>query len=137
MRDRVIGVPLNRENAYWFIELEKFAYRPLSNILTEIMVPLASAFYDEINIAGCTGRAEQENYFWQHNGRTQYLDLKKEVMELWPAFFHYRKYDAYYDRHCQTVEELRQYGESLGKKYKNITTSFIPALQKRSIEKDK
>ena len=63
---------------------------------------------------------------------TQYMDLKKYVMEAWPAFFNYCRYDVYYNRHCQNVEEQLQYGESLGKKYVNITTSHIPALIKRS-----
>lgn len=133
MKEKIIGVPSKKENAYWFISLEKFAYRPLANILTDIMVPLASACFDEISIAGCTGRGEEKNYFWRHNERTQYLDLKEDVMKMWPAFFHYRKYDAYYDRHCQTLEEQLRYGESLGKNYVNITTSYIPALQKRNI----
>lgn len=133
MKEKLIGVPSKREKGYWFINQDNFSYRPLSNILLDIMIPIASSFFDDIYIAGCTGRDNEKKYFWKHNVRTQYLELKKDVMETWPAFFHYRTYESYYERHCQTVEEQLRYGESLGKKYTNLTTSYIPALQKRSV----
>ncbi len=132
MKDKIIGVPAKGRKEYWFLSEEDFSIKSLANIMTEIMIPLASSVSDKVCIAGCTGRGGEMNYFWKHNDRTQYNDLKPSVMETWPAFFKYRRYDAYYDRHCQTVDEQLRYGESIGKKYTNITTSFIPALKDRS-----
>ena len=132
MKGKVIGIPTKQDEQYWFLNSDQFCYRPLANVMTEIMVPLASSLCDKINLAGCTGRNEEENYFWKYNDRTQYLDLKKYVMETWPAFFKYRRYEAYYDKYCQIVEEQLSYGESIGKEYRNIITSYIPALVKRN-----
>lgn len=137
MKERLIGVPfIVKPKEYWFISPENFRSNSTKNVLTEIMLPIASSACDKIGIAGCTGRGNDGNYFWQHNDRTQYNDLKKYVMEEWPAFFKYRKYDSYFARHCQTVEEMLEYGESIGKKYINLTTSFIPALSKRDLSEN-
>ncbi len=134
MKDRLIGITfIVKPGEYWFISAENFKSNSTKNVLTEIMIPIASAACNEVRIAGCTGRNEKENYFWQHGDRTQYNDLKKYVMEEWPGFFKYRRYDSYFERHCRIVEEMLEYGESIGKTYKNITTSYIPALQKRSV----
>ena len=129
---RIIGIPYEFSPGFWFITEERFTMMNLPNIMTQLMIPLASSVCDEIGIAGCTGREKGETYFWKHNGRTQYIDLMDSVFEMWPAFFHWRRYEAYYDEHCQTVEEELQYGERLGKHYLNLTTSFIPALKARN-----
>lgn len=105
------------------------------NILTEIMIPVASSLCDEIEIAGCTGRNPDETFYWKHNERAQYIDLMQSIFDMYPSLFRDQNYVNYYERHCQWLEELLEYGEQKGKRYRNLTTSYIPALISRSISK--
>ena len=129
--DRLIGVRC-RGN-YCFPTEEDLYVGGTPNICTLFMVPFASAMCDEIGIAGCTGRNPDENYFWKHNGRTQYLDLMHCVFEAYPSFFKYQDYEDYYDKHCDQTKDLLEYGETQGKSYINMTTSFIQALKDRTV----
>lgn len=131
LKGRVIGVPSNSDS-FTFPSLDNFSTKSTGNILTELLLPIASALCDEIAIAGCTGRNPDEAYYWQHNPKTQYLDLMKSVFDMYPSVFRDQKYANYYEKHCQIVEQIIEYGEQLGKKYINLTTSYIPALIRRT-----
>ncbi|RKJ19097.1 hypothetical protein D7X48_15285 [bacterium D16-50] len=130
--DRLIGVECG--SAFRFPEEKNICVGNTPNICTLFMLPFASAVCEEIGIAGCTGRSPDESYFWKHNGRAQYLDLMQCVFDAYPSFFRHQDYEGYYEQHCQQMKKLLEYGESLGKKYRNITTSFIPALAERTAE---
>ncbi|MCA1822700.1 MAG: hypothetical protein ABR520_08720 [Mycobacteriales bacterium] len=102
------------------------------NILTLLMLPLAFALADVVDVAGCDGRRPSENYFWQHSPLTQYSDeLMQTVFDAHPSFFRHRSYTDYYERHCQLLEELISLGESRGKQVRGVTPSWIPALARR------
>lgn len=132
--DRLIGIKNDRSSGYHFPDSKDLCVRVTRNICTLYMLPAASSICDEIGLAGCTGRNVGETYFWEHNPNTQYKDLMHYVFEAYPAFFKYSNYEDYYEEHCQCIKELIEYGESLGKKYVNLTTSFIPALKERTIK---
>lgn len=131
---RVIGIA-NDEISYTYPSENQLSVKPTKNILTEMMIPIASALCDSIEIAGCTGRNPDENFYWKHNGRTQYLDLMQSIFDMYPSLFRDQNYSNYYECHCQSVEELLEYGEERGKSYKSITTSYIPALANRTVNK--
>ena len=131
LENKIIGIPFDASQ-YCFPSQEKFCTKNTSNILTELILPVASALCDEIGIAGCTGRKPDESYYWKHNPDTQYLDLMQSVFDMYPSVFRDQRYGNYYEKHCRNVEGLLSYGEGFGKRYINLTTSFIPALQKRS-----
>ncbi len=132
LKDKVIGIP-HGADTFIFPDMDDFCIKKTGNILTELMLPVASALCDEIGIAGCTGRNPNETYYWRHNPDTQYLDLMQSVFDMYPSVFRDQKYDDYYNVHCRTVEEILEFGERLGKKYINMTTSYIPALKKRTV----
>lgn len=129
--DRLIGIKFDNSEKYHFPDSADLRVKVTRNICTLYMLPTASALCNEIGIAGCTGRSSEESYFWKHNGNTQYLDLMHYVFEAYPAFFKYSNYEDYYEKHCECIRELIEYGEQNGKKYINLTTSFIPALNER------
>lgn len=133
---RLIGIPYAYGDEWWLIDREHFYFKPMDNIMTDMMLPVATSLCDTIGIAGCTGRALTETYFWKHSDSVQYEDLKPSVFSMWRAFFHERRYDAYFDSHCQHVDHWIRFGEKLGKKYVNYTTSFIPALRERTVKID-
>ncbi len=134
---RLIGIPYAYNDEWWLIDVEHFYLKPMDNIMTDMMLPVAASLCDTIGIVGCTGRTQNETYFWKHSDSVQYEDLKPSVFSMWRAFFHKRRYGAYFDRHCQHVENCIRFGEKLGKRYVNYTASFIPALRERTIKTDK
>jgi hypothetical protein len=102
------------------------------NVLTNLMLPVAFALADRIEVAGCDGRNPDENYFWKHNAKTQYTDdLMQAAFEAHPAFFADRDYGDYYDDHIAQLEELLATGERAQKTSIGVTPSHIPALLKR------
>lgn len=133
---RLIGIPYAYGDEWWLVDREHFYFKPMDNIMTDMMLPVATSLCDKIGIAGCTGRALTETYFWKHGDSVQYEDLKPSVFSMWRAFFYARRYDVYFDSHCQHVDHWIQFGEKLGKKYVNYTTSFIPALSERTVKID-
>lgn len=111
---------------------DRMTVRMTANVLTCGMLPIAFALSDHVRIAGCDGRAPEDNYFWRHNARTQYSDeLMGTVFDAHPAFFRDRDYADYYDEHCRQLEELLTAGEAAGKCATAVTPSYIPALRRR------
>ena len=132
LTDYFIGIDYDNKD-YNFPTEDKFFVKDNGNILTNLMIPLASAFTDDIYIFGADGRKKDEKYFWTHSKTAQFNDLMNSAFETHPSFFRDRDYSDYYDRHCATVQELFNYGERSGKKYYSLTPSFIPALHAREI----
>lgn len=132
LQGRVMGMPYIYDDRWWLVDADHFYLKPMDNIVTDMMLPMAAALCNTIGIVGCTGRAKGESYFWEHNHSVQYEELKPTVFSMWRAFFHKRKYDVYFDQHCRNVEDSVRFGELQGKTYINYTTSYIPALAERS-----
>lgn len=128
----VMGIS-NHAKTICFPSEESLRVKLAGNIMTETMLPMASELCDEVGIFGCTGRVEDETFYWQHNDRTQYKNLMQSIFDTYPSIFRDMGYADYYERHCQNVQNLLVYGEVRGKKYYNYTTSFIPALKERSV----
>ena len=100
-------------------------------MLTYLMLPLAATFADDIGILGCDGRPRSDSgYFWSHNRNTQIHDKLANIREVHPAFFAI-DYDEYYDEHIETLEEQLQEGEAQGRRFRCLSFSHIPPLQRR------
>jgi hypothetical protein len=103
-----------------------------TNVLVSLLLPVAFALADVIQIAGCDGRKPSENYFWQHNRQIQYSDeMMQTVFAAHPGFFRYIDYGPFYAQHCRELEELLSFGETNDKVIQPITPSWIPALLDR------
>ena len=133
IEDRVIGIPAVAKEIV-FPETENFLILKAGNVLTSLLLPVASALCDEIGIAGCTGYGKGETGLWKYNSTMQYSELRQSVSDMWLSKYRDACPEDYYDRHCKVVEAFIKYGESCGKKYINMTTSYIPILEKRTIK---
>ena len=110
---------------------ETFKIHTTDNILTLMMLPVASTFAKEVYLLGCDGRPlEQNNYFWKHNDKTQFGSQMDNIQQVHPTFFTV-DYDEYYLRHCQNVEAYFAVGEEQGKRFVALTPSYIPAIRSR------
>ena len=127
-----IGIP-TRKRDFNFPTCDNFYVKASDNILTLFMLPIASAVAEKIQIIGSDGRQKNENYFWKHSSSAQFDELMQTVFDTHPSFFRDRVYTNYYEVHCKILNNLIEYGESLGKNYISLTQSYIPALEKRHV----
>ena len=88
VKDRVIGIPLASNGAPNMDVARRFRVRSVDNILTLLMLPIASTLVSrEVYVIGCDGRPlEEKNHFWKHNPKTQLVDLMDNIKEVHPAF---------------------------------------------------
>jgi hypothetical protein len=94
-------------------------------------LPLASTLGTDIRLIGFDGRKKNDVKFWGHNLNTQYSSLMHSIESSHPAFFFYRNYSDYFERHCLLIAEYIDDMESQGKTVRTITESQVPALEKR------
>ena len=134
-QSQIIGVPLKSEPNPNLDLRSDFYVSTTSNVMTLFLLPLACTFFSDIYLAGFDGRPLQENdYFWKHDPKSQLTNRMEDIQLAHPAFFQI-DYDDYYETHCQTVEAWLGFGESRGKRFLNLTPSYIPALSKRRVDK--
>ena len=131
LSDRTVGIPSDKPNGFNLDLSGEFRVFTTANILTYLMLPVASTFARKIYVLGCDGRPlDESGYFWQHNKKTQINDQMENIRLVHPGFFAI-DYNDYYLDHCRQLEELIADGEKMGREYGTVTPSFIPALQNR------
>jgi hypothetical protein len=134
LADRIVGLRSVREG-FRFPTADSLATLETSNIMTKLMLPVASALTDTVRIVGADGREEDESYFWEHSDVGQYDDdLMNTAFETHPAFFRDRVYTDYYRQHVETLTELIEFGEERGVTYESVTPSYVPCLDERTVE---
>ncbi len=131
LHERFIGIPMMTGDDYNLNIEEKFAILGLPNVLTLLLLPVASTYFDHVGISGCDGRPlSQDSYFWGHHKASQFGDQMDAIQLAHPGFFTI-SYNDYYLRHCSELERFCNQMESVGKTVNAVTGSFIPALRKR------
>ncbi len=131
-KDRIIGVPFETSKVFNFDLTTDFAVKTTANILTLLLLPIASTFSKEINIIGCDGRPiDQDSYFWSHGAKVQINDKMANIKRVHPGFFDI-DYNEYYFEHCHLLECLMVQGEAEGRSFINAGFSHIPALYSRA-----
>ncbi len=133
-RDRIIGIPFRHMDHVNLDLSTEFVITTTSNILTAFLIPLACTLFKEVGIAGCDGRKlEDDSYFWSHHKESQLTEEMENIKLAHPGFFRLVDYNDYYLEHCTTLERWLVAGEEKGIVFSNLTPSYIPALQKRTI----
>lgn len=111
--------------------LEHFYVNDSWNILSLLLLPIATSVSKKIELIGFDGREPKEDYYWKHNESVQYSELMQEVIDSHPAFFNNVDHEEYYVRHCQSIEAMMSHYESHGASLLSRTFSHVPALAKR------
>lgn len=133
LADRTVGLR-SVLDGFRFPNVERLATLDTSNIMTKLMLPVASSLADRVRIVGADGREEGESYFWEHSDVGQYDDaLMNTAFETHPAFFRDRVYTDYYQQHVEMLTELIEFGEARGVTYDSVTPSHVPCLAERTI----
>ncbi|WOO40962.1 glycosyltransferase [Rubellicoccus peritrichatus] len=130
--DRVIALPFAKRKDFNLDIVKDPELKVTANILTYLLLPIASTFARRVELIGCDGRPLAENqYFWSFNRSTQINDQMDNIKEVHPSFFKI-DYNDYYTDHCETLETLVHSAEASGHEVVSLTPSHIPVLQRRS-----
>ncbi len=129
---RTVAIPFEMERPFNFDLISDFEVATTSNVLTFVMLPLATTFAKQISVLGCDGRPlSDDGYFWQHNPATQLTEQMANVRAVHPGFFDL-DYNDYYLEHCNMLERQLQAGEAAGYQFESLVESHIPALKRRT-----
>jgi len=130
--ERVIGMPWKDRGGFnYCIDEARFFTRATDNILTLLLLPLATTFAKRIKLIGCDGRKLEENdYFWGHGRSVQLHAEMESVRKSHPAFFEI-DYNDYYTRHCDTLCDFIETAEACGYSFRHCGPSHIPVLARR------
>ena len=131
MKDRVIGIPFSQKIDWNLSLFDNFQVKTTKNILTFLMVPIATTFAKNVSLLGCDGRPiTQDDYFWKHENSVQFNDKMEGIKRVHPAFFKI-DYNDYYTQHCASLQQQIEFAEAHGFAFNCNAYSHIPALQKR------
>ncbi len=131
--DHLIGIPFDKTKPVSTDLTDEFHLHPYPNVLTLMLLPLASTFANDIRIVGCDGRKLlNDSFFWSHDKKVQFNDQMSEIQAAHPGFFNI-DYNDYYTEHCRDLENVLARLESSGKTVVTETPSLIPALNHREI----
>jgi hypothetical protein len=105
--------------------------RDYTNVLSRGMLPISVGLASKSVLLGFDGRSPNEDYFWKHNTKNQYVDSMNSTKKTHPAFFRDINYDKYYDTHCTMLKKEIEEFEKHNRTIVSWTKSFIPALGER------
>jgi glycosyltransferase involved in cell wall biosynthesis len=115
------------------INSQKVAPRP--NVLTNIMLPIASTLTTDIRIGGCDGKKDATSYFWEHDKASQFNNKMEDIQKEFKGFFDIN-YDKYYADHCKVLAEQIKFLLENNYVISSVTPSYIPILSElKSIPK--
>jgi len=128
--DKVVGIEFTNK---WNFDLSlDLSVKRTENILSLLLLPLASTFSKEINLIGFDGKPPyQTDYFWKHHSMFQYTEYMNEVIMEHRSFFDDRDFSCYSDKHSKVVESAFTKLELLNIKIKSHSKSFIPSINER------
>ncbi len=130
-RNKIIGLEYFSDEII-FPDKDKLEICRSENVVTTFSVPIASSLCNIINIVGCDGR--DENFEWKHS--EYILGDESRNCEIYEKNVNSEKKKRAYFEHCDYWEKIISFGESLGKKYYNLTPSYIPVLKSHTICED-
>lgn len=134
LSDKLIGI--DRASGFCFPSENSLRTYVTDNILTYLMLPVASSLADEIYILGANGRSPDDKMFWKHNSSVQYDSLMQSVADAHPSFFRDRNFVEYQEHHDKVMEGVFRYGESKGKKYISLNRSYLKSINRRYKEEE-
>lgn len=139
LADKIIGLSIYAREIN-FPSKDNLSVMRSNNVATAIMTPIASSLCNQIDFIGCDGCEINEKGIekkdWDHYGKMdkQSKLQKDNIQERNQCIFgKIDNIDEYYAMHVRYFQEIIEYGEKLGKKYRTLTPSYIPVLSERYI----
>ncbi len=135
LESRVIGIKVKNKFPLSIPTPDSLKTKEGSNVLTSLMIPVASALAKTVLIFGADGidlsKYSSLNKPWDHGINLRKKSLEQTIVDVHPKNLEKLNYIQVYKNHYMFLNELLLYGESQGTKYRSITPSHIRALQER------
>ena len=133
---RLIPVPQGEFGDIVYDMSSKFAMPYLGNVLTMMLLPIATNLSKKVYLWGFDGRAPGDKLFWSNSKQHSYPELLPELVLTHPAFFAYHVPDKNPTKyvkevHGDVLEKLLIGAESKGYRFVMMHPSYTPSLQKR------
>lgn len=119
--------PCNEKQPSFRSASRQYSY---TNVLTALMLPLATTWYKEIYLLGFDGKGATKGYFWKHQDRFQFTELLPTVRECDPGFFSGVDYDAYSAEHERYLSDMLVEVKKLGIIVRSLTRSSSSCIDK-------
>ncbi|AXJ01681.1 hypothetical protein CYPRO_2439 [Cyclonatronum proteinivorum] len=115
-----------------FVKKEKYP-----NVLRTFMLPIASAYTNEIYILGADGYSSNDSRDenWKYSVQIKNDEARNSVKEVNPALTKERESHSIYLEHCKQLDELLQFGRKKGNRYYSMEKSNIECLNNIYIDK--
>jgi hypothetical protein len=127
--DRIIGIKGIKTKEYNINLFKKQHLKSTSNVLTFMMLPIASTLSKKIRILGFDGKKpEDKNIFWQYDTKSQFTHSIDFTKQAHTSFYNV-DYESYYDMHCKEVKALIDVLNTKKILVENLGHSNIPALK--------
>lgn len=131
LAERIVGVRLGRPSWIQNLDLrQELAVRPHPNVLTMLMLPLATTFANDLHLVGFDGRTSADTGFWRHGPTVQLGRELEEIRDVHPGFFNV-DYSDYYDEHLAVLETVITAAEQIGVRVRPRSASFMAPLRRR------
>ena len=139
LANNIIGMPSLQGTRNWNCPSpERFYIKATGNIVTMYMLPVATAVADNIYILGADGMPPEGQMLPLAHSRFSYSDeLLNSMSKIHPPPLRNISRAMVYKAHYKALEDFISFGESLGKKYHSLAESYIPAISKRYVDKQK
>lgn len=136
-KNRIIGIPFKSTKDFNLNLLDNYYVKTTANILTLLLLPIATSISKTVHLIGCDGRPFTSNdYFWSHGKTVQISEKMANIKLVHPGFFDI-DYNEYYYEHCHNLENFILQAEKAKYQLAHHGKSYIPALQQRQLENRK
>lgn len=131
LRDRVVGLRQGRTNWPTNFDLEyEPGVKPYPNILTMLMLPIATTLARSAELFGFDGRDPDENYFWKHGRTVQFGTEMEDIRKVHPGFFEV-DYEDYYENHLRDLHLITTKLATHGFDVRPATHTHMTPLRRR------
>lgn len=127
VKNKIITIWLDSKEINFPYAKERSVLRKSFNVMTSMVIPIASALSDNIFIAGCDGYLLKDNVEeWKYDEKLQKsAELNRKIGQMeWEK--------ENYKKHIKYFEEIIKFGEKKGKNYESISFSNIPILKEHT-----
>ncbi len=131
--DRIIGIGNDRRPEFNLDLTSEFLTVATANIFTMLVLPVAFTLSNSVDIYGCDGMPfASATKPWSHTDEDDYMSRMSVTHRLHKGFWK-RNYEEEYWSYSRDLSEILAAAESMGRKVRVRSPSFVPALASRYV----
>lgn len=134
-KTRIYSIKSQNKKNFNLNILDNPTIKSTSNVLSLLMIPIASTISNNIMLIGFDGKTSKDkSIFWKYDDKSQF-DTINMTKKAHPSFYKV-SYDLYYEKHCSELQYLVNSIISKKINISNLAYSNIPILRELSRKND-